>query len=52
MKKNYFAPKALIVDALCNEYCAEETLSTGANIDAAAGGFIGGNVDDLLGDEE
>ena len=52
MKKNYFAPNALIIDTLCDEYCAEETLSTGITVDGTVDGFIGGNASDVLGDEE
>ncbi len=33
MKKNYFAPKAKIIDTLCDEYCAGESISAGVVTD-------------------
>lgn len=51
MKKNYLSPQALVIETLLEEYC-EDSLSAGVIVDDTnAGGFIGGNADDLL-DEE
>lgn len=51
MKKNYLTPKAMVIETLCEEYC-EVSISSGVVTDNTyAGGYIGGNVDDLL-DEE
>ncbi len=52
MKKNYFAPKANIIEALCSEYCADALSSANINVDNnASENYVQGNVGDILGDE-
>ena len=51
MKKNYLSPMALVIETLTDEFC-EESLSSGVIVDGTyEGGYIGGNVDDLLDNE-
>jgi len=52
MKKNYFAPKANIIEALCSEYCADTISSANINVDNnASDNYVPGKADDILGDE-
>lgn len=52
MKKNYFAPQAKIIEALCDEYCAESISSANVNVDNnTTDNYVPGRADDILGDE-
>ena len=51
MKKNYFAPKAMIIETLWDEYCAEESISAGVIVDNAnIDGYVYGTAEDILDD--
>ncbi len=53
MKKNYFAPKASIIETLSDEYCVESSLSS-ANViveNGSTNNIFGEQVDETLGDE-